>query len=60
LLHRFQGTLQQSSILAPVLLAIGAVETASFPGLAQCRNKAAVRDDEVLLRTLDAIEQTQL
>merc|ERR1712230_286119 len=28
----FQGTLQQSSILAPVLLAIGAVETASFPG----------------------------
>ena len=30
--HRFQGTLQQSSILAPVLLAIGAVETASFPG----------------------------
>merc|ERR1712147_283609 len=26
------GTLQQSSILAPVLLAIGAVETASFPG----------------------------
>merc|ERR1711977_516930 len=29
----FQGTLQQSSILAPVLLAIGAVETASFANL---------------------------